>query len=189
MSNGAMPAPSRQGMPTGRLVAIVVAVIFGVAALGLIGVIAAGFFLFPRVHVNTVRDEQGRERSIRVETPFGRLRVERGSDVDPAHLGIPIYPGAGVVDKDTSGGRVQLDLDFAEQNLQVMAVTMETSDPFDKVVDFYREEAADFVFSRKANGSVEFIWKEGRLKKIVALRERNQKTRIALANIGEPEGN
>jgi len=177
---------SRQ--PTGRLVAIVVGVIFAIAILTVGGLLVAGYVFASKVRVSTDRDEQGREKTVRVDTPLGRLRVDRDERVDPKHLNIPLYPGARVADR-SARARIDLDLDFTDQSLRVLAVEMETTDPADKVIDFYREAAADFVFSKKANGRVEFFWERGGLKKLVAIIERGGGTRISLANIGEPEAN
>src|SRR5712692_2530989 len=174
---------------TGRLVAIVVGVVAGIFLLTIGGLLVAGYYFASRVTVSESRDEHGREKTIRVETPFGRLRVEKDEDVDPKLLGMPIYPGATAIRGHGGGARVDLDLDFADKYVRVVAVKMETSDPFENVVSFYRTEAADFVFSHKADGKVEFRWEHGELKKLVVIDQRGSKTRISLAKIGEPEAN
>ena len=183
------PASTTSDASTGRLVAIVVGVVVGVVLLTIGGLLVAGYYFASKVHVSETRDELGREKTIRVETPFGRLRVEKQQEVDPKLLGIPIYPGATVMKGESSGARVDLDLDFAEKYVRVVAVKMETDDPFDNVVSFYRTEVADFVFSQKESGNVEFRWEHGELKKLVVITERRGKTRISLAKIGEPEAN
>lgn len=174
---------------TGRLVAIVVGVVFAIILLTFGGLLVAGYYFASKVTVSRSRDEQGLEKTIRIDTPLGRLRVEKENNVDPKLLGMPIYPGAVAVRGEGGGARVDLDLDFAEKYLRVVAVKMETSDLFDNVVSFYRTEAADFVFSHKADGRVEFRWEHGDLKKIVVIDQRGTKTRISLAKFGEPEAN
>ncbi len=174
---------------TGRLVAIVVGVVVGILLLTCGGLVVAGYYFASKVTVSRSHDEGGREKTIRVETPFGRLRVEKQENVDPKLLGMPIYPGAAVIRGEGGGARVDLDLDFADKYVRVVAVKMETADPFENVVSFYRTEAADFVFSHKADGKVEFRWEHGELKKLVVIDERGGKTRISLAKFGEPEAN
>lgn len=176
-------------MRTGRLVFIVVGVIFGVAALCVGGLLVAGYFFASKVNFTTVHDEQGREQAFKIETPLGRLRVDTRGHVDPHKLGIPLYPGATAATVDMTAARVDLDLDFADKSLRVMATELETPDPFDKVVAFYHEQAADFTFTQKGSEKAEFIWRQSGLKKIVGIRERGGKTRISLASIGEPEAN
>jgi len=184
-----VPRPPRSGPPTGRLVAVVVGVIFAIGLLTCACVLVMGYLFASRVRVSTVEDDQGRERSLRVDTPLGRLRVEKNASVDPKLLGIPIYPGAVPVESGAKSARIELDLDFADKYLRVMAVELETPDPIEKVINFYREETADFLISHRSDGRVEFRWQQGRLKKVVGIQEKSRKTRIALANIGEPEAN
>ncbi len=190
MSSPPAPVAPRSGRPTGRLVAIVVGVIFGVVLLCAAALAAVGYYLASRVEVTTTRDEQGQERTVRINTPFGRLRVDTDRPVDPKLLGIPVYPGATpVVEGERMHARVDLDLDFADTSLRVRVAEVETADPFEQVVDFYREEAVDFIFTKKSRGRVEFIWQQGKLKKVVGIRERGGKTRISLASVGEAEAN
>ena len=179
---------ARPPMPTGRLVAIVVGVIFVIAFLTIGGLAVAGYVFAKRIHVTETRDEQGREKTLQVETPLGRLRVDQGDRVDPKLLNIPLYPGA-VALEPRHGARVDVDLDFADKRLRVLAVEMETPDEVEKVIEFYREAAADFVFSKKDHGRVQFRWEHGNLQKIVGIVEKGGKTRISLAHIGEPEAN
>ena len=181
--------PGPTGNSTGRLVAIVVGVVLGVALLTIGGLVALSYVFASKVRVVTTRDREGREESVKLETPFGRLRVDKNTQIDPRLLGIPIYPGAKAVEGDSGGARVDLDLEFADKSLRVVALEMETPDPAEKVIAFYRENAADFVFSEKSDGKVEFEWKHGQLKKAIGIRARRGKTRISLANIGEPEAN
>jgi hypothetical protein len=169
-------------------VAIVVGVIVGLVVLGVGSMVIMGLVLASKVNVHTERDAEGREKMVRVETPFGRFRVDRHQRIDPKQLGLPIYPGA-VVLRDTGTARVEIDLDFADTSLRVVAAEMETTDAFDKVVDFYRDQAADFVFTKESGRKVKFIWHQERLKKVIGIIEKGGKTRIALASVGEPEAN
>ena len=189
MSSPAVPQPPRSGPPTGRLVAIVIGAVFGIVFLTIGALAVTAYLVATKVHVTSVEDPQGRPKSVRIETPFGRLRVDTQEKLDPVKLGIPIYPGAVVVQGEHHGASVDVDIDFANESLRVVAAELETPDPFDKVVEFYHDEAVDFVFSKKSSGKVEFVWQQGKLKKVAAIRERGGKTRISLASIGEPEAN
>ena len=186
---GAGYPPGPSGNSTGRLVAIVVGVVLGIVVLTIGGLVALSYLVATNVQVATTKDADGHEESLKLDTPFGRLRVERNNQVDPKLLDIPIYAGATVVEGDSHGARVDLDLDFADKSLRVVALEMETSDPAEKVIAFYRQSAPDFIFSEKSDGKAEFAWKQGEMRKIIGIRERGGKTRISLANIGEPEAN
>ena len=189
MSTTQGPAPpAAPGPSTGRLVVIVVGVVFGIVLLTAAGLGIAGFIFASKVHVTHVTGENGEEKGVKIDTPLGRVRVEKGRDVDPKSLDLPIYPGAKVIERDM-GARVDLDLDFADKSLQVLVVKLETADPFSKVVDFYKDAATDFAFVRKSGDHVVFHCERSGLKKVVAIEDRHGATRIVLANIGEPEAN
>ena len=181
-------SPPTSGPSTGRLVAIVAAVIAGVFLLVAAGLFLVGYRFASKVRISSAPDGQ-RDGTVRIETPLGNLRVQKQAQVDPKLLGIPLYPGAVAVKGEGMGAQVDLDLDFADKSLRVAAVQMETGDSMDKVVAFYRQEASDYSFNQKPGEAAEFHWSEGPRKKIVAIRERGGKTNIALANIGEPEAN
>ena len=173
-------------MSAHRVVAVIVGAVLVVGFLAVGGLVFAAYFFSSRVHVT--RSGARGDETVRVETPFGRMRVDKNNDVDPEVLDIPLYPGAKVVQEGHSA-RVELDFDFADKALRITAVEMETPDAFDKVVAFYRQAAPDFSFSEKAGGKVELLWQKGGQKKVIGLVKRQDKSRIALANIGEPEGN
>jgi hypothetical protein len=174
-------------MSAHRVVSAIVGAVLVLGLLAVGGLVFAAYYFSSRVHV-TRSGTHGRDEIVRVDTPFGRVRVDKNRDMDPELLDMPLYPEAKVVNQGHSA-RVDLDLDFADKQLRIMAVEMETPDAFDKVVAFYRQAAPDYSFSQKAGGKVELLWQEGGRKKVIGIVERQGKTRIALANIGEPEGN
>jgi hypothetical protein len=174
-------------MSAHRVVAVIIGAVLVVGFLVVGGLVFAAYFFSSRVHV-TRTGTHGEDETVRVETPFGRVRVDKDREVDPATLDMPLYPEAKVV-RGGHSARVELDLDFADKALRIMAVEMETPDPFDKVVAFYRKAAPDYSFSEKADGKVELLSQQGGQKRVIGISQRQGYTRIALANIGEPEGN
>lgn len=194
MTSTPTPAPQRgspsstPGPSTGRLVAIVAAVIASILLVMAAGLFLVGYRFASKVRISAAPDGE-QDGTLRIETPVGNLRVRKQGQIDPKLLGIPLYPGAVVVRGEGMGARVDLDLDFADKSLRVAAVQMETGDPMDKVVAFYRQEAADYSFNQKPGRAAEFHWSDGSWKKIIAIAERRGKTHISLANIGEPEAN
>src|SRR6266481_2274745 len=54
--------------------------------------VLAGFYLARNVRVMTAHRNRGDDVSI--ETPGGRIEIRAHEDLDPATLGVPIYPGA-----------------------------------------------------------------------------------------------
>jgi len=94
-----------------------------------------------RVHVD--KDASGQEKKVQVDTPFGGVHVntDQTAAVD---LGLPVYPGAEVVKGDDKHKSADVHLGFGEWELRVRAVSYETSDPQDKVTDFYKKALARF---------------------------------------------
>jgi hypothetical protein len=78
----------------------------------------------------TVTQDQG-SKSVTFQSKEGTAKLGVGA-VDPASLGLPIYPGAqpnanGSLSTQTSAGSAQL-------------LTMQTADSFDKVYAFYKDK-------------------------------------------------
>jgi hypothetical protein len=89
-----------------------------------------------RVHVD--KDAKGNEKTVQVDTPFGGVHVDT-DQISAADLGLPVYPGAGVV-KDNDGNQsADIHMGFGEWQLRVRAVSYSSSDPQDKVAAFYKK--------------------------------------------------
>jgi hypothetical protein len=188
-SSAPLPPPSSAEPSTGRLVATVAAVLAGIVVLMLAGLGMASYLFVSRIHVARTPGGRGENTAIRFETPLGSVRVDKQERVDPKLLGIPLYPGAVVVEGQAGGARVDVDLDFAGKSLRVAAVQMETPDPMEKVVSFYRSEASDFALRFESRGRAEFHSSRDGIKKVIGIAAQRGKTRISLANIGAPEAN
>jgi hypothetical protein len=81
--------------------------------------------------------------SIRVETDSGRYGV--GADrLDPRQLGVAIYPGAKVVERDHDGKGAALSLDWGRDSMRLYAQEYETTDSPDRVLAFYRKQLAKY---------------------------------------------
>ncbi|GEM_PF-996693 len=191
MNSPSAPLPPRSSAEpsTGRLVVIAAGVLAGIVVLTLGGLGIVSYLFVSRIHVARTQRGRGGNAALRIETPLGSVRVDKQDSVDPKLLGIPLYPGAVVVPGEAGGARVDLDLDFADKSFRVAAVQMETSDPMDKVVSFYRSEASDFALRFESHGHAEFRSSRGGIKKVIGIAAQHGKTRISLANIGAPEAN
>jgi hypothetical protein len=83
----------------------------------------------PNGPVTVTQDNSVRQAT--VQTDQGKVTMGQGA-VDPNNLGLPVYPGAtpseaGSYSMQTKQGSAQI-------------VTIETHDPFDKVVAFYKDK-------------------------------------------------
>lgn len=89
-----------------------------------------------RVHVD--KDENGVEKNVQVDTPFGGVHVNT-DQTSAADLGLPVYPGAQEFKTDQKHNSADVHLGFGEWQLRVRAVTYTSADPQDKVVAFYKK--------------------------------------------------
>jgi hypothetical protein len=83
-------------------------------------------------------------KDVKVETPFGGIKVKTNNAVVAAEIGIPVYPGSTAVKKDKDNGAADIDISFGDFHLMVKAVAYLTSDSPEKVRAFYRKELAQF---------------------------------------------
>ncbi|MCC6861683.1 MAG: hypothetical protein IT158_24145 [Bryobacterales bacterium] len=171
----------------GGVLGIVLAVILGVAFLGVMAFVLAGLYVARNVHVEKTETAEG--ESVRVSTPIGGVRVHKRENLDPEQLDIPIYPGA--VLRSESGHSAGLELDFGDEHkeLNISALQYTTADPADKVLEFYRKELPHWIISRKRHNRFRIEYTEGGYKRIIGIRERHGRTEIALAAVGEPAVN
>jgi hypothetical protein len=89
-----------------------------------------------RVHVD--KDENGEEKKVQVDTPFGGIHVNT-DQTSAADLGLPAYPGASEIKGDDKHKSADVHLGFGEWELRVRAVSYGTSDSQEKVTAFYKK--------------------------------------------------
>jgi hypothetical protein len=57
------------------------------------------------------------------------------------------------------------------------------------VTEFYRHQLPHWIVSEKRHGGLQMEYSEDGYKRFVAIRERDGRTRIGLASMGEPASN
>lgn len=94
------------------------------------------------VHVD--KSGSGDDRNVSIHTPFGGMEV-RDSGM-PADLGLALYPGSTPAPKNGKDSSNQADvrMGFGRWSLRVQVREMQTNDPQDKVVAFYRNDLARY---------------------------------------------
>ena len=171
----------------GGVVASILLTIFILGALAIAAVVATGLYIARNVRV-TERTARGETT---VETPFGSVRV-RDTRLDPAALGVPVYPGA--VRRRGSHKLADFHLDFGGKHKEfaVTAAEYRTDDRPEQVADFYRDKLPHWMVSQSSHGEwsgVQFSLQEGGHRKIIFIHEEDGETCIALASMGEPASN
>ena len=66
---------------------------------------------------------------------------------------------------------------------------MVTSDPVDKVVDYYRAQLPNWIIVNERLGGVRLELRDGGYKRIIAIHERHDGTHIGVASVGERAAN
>jgi len=116
--------------PTGgssalKIILIVVAVIVGIGILGIATVGFVGYRIAKSAHVTTQGDR------VKVDTPLGSFSAN-DPDETVKELGVEVYPGAEVQKQGTATATFG--------SVHTVAANFETSDPLDKVCDFYKSK-------------------------------------------------
>ena len=155
------------------------------------GLVIAGVAVIGTVYVmRNVHVSEGVGRGdVAIDIPGGRFEIHAKEKIDPASLGVPVYPGA-VWTKDSGGASFEwvADNENDSKAFSVAGGKYVTPDSTQKVLDYYREQLpAWIVVTRKDH--TEFELKEGGYRRIVAIMEKHGETQIGVASIGKPAAN
>ena len=89
--------------------------------------------------INVKKEKNGEDKQVDINTPVGGIHVSKG--VNPDEVGIPIYPGARLKEKD-DGDDKSANVNFSGFGfgLKVVALDYESNDAPDKVIAFYKDQ-------------------------------------------------
>jgi hypothetical protein len=88
--------------------------------------------------VDVQKDENGKEKTVHVDTPFGGIHVNT-DQTTAADVGLPAYPGAQIVRDSDSDKSADVHVGFGEWELRVRAVNYATPDSREQVTAFYKK--------------------------------------------------
>ncbi len=103
-------------------------------------------YVTPGGSVEVTKDNNGKS-DVKVTTKEGTAEYSVDKDLDLSSLGVPIYPGA----TQKKGGSVAYSGQSNGKSSNMQMVTLVTSDPFDKVSAYYKDQYKDKIDSKKAN--------------------------------------
>lgn len=106
--------------------------------------------------IDTHKGENGKD-NVDISTPFASMHVKTDDQASGAQTGLTPYPGATMVKKDKDdNGAEDISMNFGEFKLGVHAVELQTSDPEDKVLAFYKKDMGRYgaVLTCKGNTAV-----------------------------------
>jgi len=148
----------------------------------------AGVRVIRNFHFRTARHNGGDD--VALDTPAGSFRVRAHEAMDPAVIGVPVYPGARRTD---SAGGAEFEWVSAdgrdEKGMSVAGASFITPDPPSKVIEFYRGQFSNLAVIKERGKTVRLEYTEHGLKRIIAIREENDGTHIGVAAIGPPASN
>lgn len=148
-----------------------------------------GFSVARNVRVNTIHGKDG--DNVSIETPAGHFSIHAHDESGRALVDFPKYPGAW--QKSHGGGGA--DFEWTSSNgrddkaFAVAGSEMITSDPVDRVVDFYKAQLPNWIIADDKDGGFRMELSEGGYKRIVVIHSRHDGTHIGVATIGTPAAN
>ena len=103
-------------------------------------VLIAVFLIFTGCSINVKKNDNGDDKKVDIDTPFGGIHVSKGADV--RDTGISVYPGAQLKHKDDSGEEKDANVNISTSafGLKVVALEYQTNDSPDKVIGYYKNE-------------------------------------------------
>jgi hypothetical protein len=88
--------------------------------------------------VNVDKDQNGQEKRVQVDTPFGGVHINT-DQTTASDLGLPSYPGATAFVNNEMHKSADVHMGFGDWQLRVRAVSYATPDDNDKVAAFYKK--------------------------------------------------
>lgn len=90
--------------------------------------------------VNVKKEKSGQDKDVDIRTPLGGIHVSKGAD--PEDVGVPVYPGAHIKQKDSDGSDKSANVNISGFGfgLKVVALEYESNDAPEKIVSYYQDQ-------------------------------------------------
>lgn len=90
--------------------------------------------------INVKKNDNGQEKKVDIDTPFGGIHVSKGADV--RDTGLSVYPGARLKENGDSDDEksANVNISTSEFGLKVVALNYESDDAPDKVISYYKDQ-------------------------------------------------
>ncbi|HWE51178.1 MAG TPA: hypothetical protein VG273_15405 [Bryobacteraceae bacterium] len=161
-----------------------------IVALGMVCLaVVVGISIARNIKVDTQSTPNGDHVSI--ETPAGKFSIHAHDESARALINVPMYPGAS--QSPHHGGGADFEWTSRDgrddKGLSVAGDEMITSDPVDRVVEFYQSKLPSWVISNDRDGKFHMELAEGGYKRIIVIEGKHDGTHIGVATIGAPAAN
>ena len=181
------PPPPRSGSYAATIALLVLAFIVLFSGMAL----WVGFRVLSRAVRVQVNDTGGEKKEVTIKTPFGGIEVNK--EVSEAALGLPMYPGA---TRRSGRDDATVNMNFGDNMARLVVAKFHTSDPFDKVKDFYDQRLASEVgkFTVKETpfdsdqwdkGEGNFIRKDREGKTVYEIKRNDSEKVVAIKDVGD----
>src|SRR5579872_213541 len=106
--------------------------------------IIGGIIIARTVHVNVNTADRNGAQDVSIDLPGGHLNIHAHDKAGAVVSDIPMYPGAHSSEHKGGDAVVQWSSNKGDKGFSVSASESITSDPVDKVVDWYRDQLPRF---------------------------------------------
>ena len=104
-----------------------------------IALTASALLLAAACSINVKKEKDGDDKQVDIKTPMGGIHVSKG--VKPEDIGIPVYPGARLKEKDSGDDKsANVNITGFGYGVRVVALEYETNDSPSKVVAYYKDQ-------------------------------------------------
>jgi hypothetical protein len=106
----------------------------------LCGAFSAAFLLLPACSVNVKKEPNGEDKQVDIKTFAGGIHVS--NDADATDTGLPVYPGAHLKAKNSSGDNKSANVNLSGfgYSLKVVALEYESNEAPAKILAFYKDQ-------------------------------------------------
>ncbi len=105
-----------------------------------VAVILAAFLVVTGCNVNVKKQANGQDKQVDINTLVGGIHVSK--EANPADVGLTIYPGAHLKEKDSDGSDKSANVNISGfgLGLKVVALNYRSDDEPAKVLSFYKDQ-------------------------------------------------
>jgi hypothetical protein len=165
------PPPSKGGSSALKIILIIVAVIVGLGILGIAAVGFVGYRIAKSAHVTQHGD------AVKVETPFGSVETNKDPAQTAKDLGVEIYPGAAPTKNGTAS------MSFG--NMHTVTASFESSDPVDKVCDFYKAKFPSSTMTTSDQNHCTIMSGDQQNMITITAQSNGDATKLVIANVSK----
>jgi hypothetical protein len=167
-SKPATAAPPAKKGGALKVVLTILAVLVVIAIIGVAGVVGTVYYMAR----NTSVEEHG--DSATLKTPLGDIQAGGDAKQVAADMGVELYPGARV--EAGSGG-------LSVGSLKAGTIILETSDPADKVMAFYKEQFPKAAVTVQQDNKQVMTVNTTKGVVVITTESLDERTKITLANV------